>query len=234
MSQPLSHILIVEDDPTLGVMLQDLLEMEGYGTTVAADGEAALAQLMQQPGFDLVLLDVMLPMKNGFEVLHEARRRGITVPVVVVTACGEGEDLLQGFDLGADDYVKKPFNAEELLARVEVILKRTQPPYKAPMDIHRIGDVEINFSTHEAFRQGKKLHCTAMEFDLLRYLIVNRGRTVSRSALLRDVWRTSQAVVTRTVDRHMASLRKKIEPQGGRPTYIETIYGVGYRLVGSR
>lgn len=212
------------------MVLHDFFEMQGYQVTVATDGEQALQAMHESPQFDIVLLDVMLPGKNGFEVLKEARELGVTSPVLVLTARGEQENILKGFGLGAEDYIVKPFNADELAARVKAILYRTQPPSKTPMVIYEVGDVKINFSTHEAFRNGDPVNFTALEFDILRYLIENKGRTVSRKQLLRDVWGIQQDIITRTIDRHMASIRKKIEEDSSNPKYIETVYGIGYRF----
>lgn len=223
------HMLIVDDDPDIAMALQDYFELNDYDVTVAHDGESALEQMRTQD-FDIVLLDVMLPNKSGFDILKEARAEGIEQPVLMLTARGEQENVLKGFGLGAEDYITKPFNADELAARVKAILYRTQPPSKAPMTIYEIGDVEINFSTHEATREDEPVNFTALEFDILRYLIENKGRTVSRKQLLRDVWGIKQDIITRTIDRHMASIRKKIEPDPSNPQFIETVYGIGYRF----
>lgn len=222
-------MLIVEDDPDVGMGLQDFFELKGYDVALANDGEKA-TDMIRQNEYDVVLLDVMLPKKNGFEVLRESQELGVTTPVLMLTARGQQEDILQGFGLGVDDYVTKPFNAEELAARVKAILQRALPPDKAPMNIYQIGDVEINFTTHEARRGDEEVNFTALEYDILRYLIQNRGRTVTRRQLLRDVWGIDQEIITRTVDRHIASVRKKIEPDPNEPTHIETVYGLGYRF----
>ena len=222
-------MLIVEDDQDVGIGLQDFFDLKGYDVTLATDGELAMEKIKEQE-FDIVLLDIMLPKKNGFDVLKESQELGVTAPVLMLTAKGEQEDILKGFGLGAEDYVTKPFNAEELAARVKAILHRTQPPDKTPMNVYKIGDVEINFSTHEAKRGGDEVNFTALEFDILRYLIQNRGRTVTRRQLLRDVWGIEQEIITRTVDRHIASVRKKIEPDPNEPEHIETVYGLGYRF----
>ncbi|NBC19020.1 MAG: response regulator [Bacteroidetes bacterium] len=223
-------MLIVDDDPDIGLALRDYFEMNGYDVTVATDGVEALDLMRETPGYDIVLLDVMLPHKNGFEVLKESQEYGITSPILMLTARGEQENILKGFGLGADDYITKPFNAEELAARVKAILQRTQPPSSKPMDVYEIGDVEINFSTHEATREGEEVNFTALEFDILRYLIENREQTVSRRQLLKDVWGIEQEIITRTIDRHMASIRKKIEDDPSNPDHIETVYGIGYRF----
>lgn len=222
-------MLIVEDDQDVGIGLQDFFDLKGYDVALAKDGEEAMRHIKERE-YDIVLLDIMLPKKNGFDVLEESQELGVTAPVLMLTAKGEQEDILRGFGLGAEDYVTKPFNAEELAARVRAILQRTQPPDKTPMSVYRIGDVEINFTTHEAVRGDEEVNFTALEFDILRYLIQNRGRTVTRRQLLRDVWGIEQEIITRTVDRHIASVRKKIEPDPNEPEHIETVYGLGYRF----
>ena len=227
---PSFEMLIVEDDPDIGFGLQEFFEINGYAVELAKDGEEALDMLRKKPDYDVVLLDVMLPKKSGFDVLRESQDIGISAPVLMLTGKGEQESILNGFGLGAEDYVTKPFNAEELEMRVRAILHRTQPPSRTPMEIYHVGDVEINFSTHQAHRNGEDLQFTALEFDILRYLIQNEGRTVTRKQLLRDVWGISQDIITRTIDRHIASVRKKIESDPANPQYIETVYGIGYRF----
>lgn len=224
------HMLIVEDDPDIRMGLREFFDMEGYEVDTAEDGEVALKTMKTTDECDIVLLDIMLPKKDGFEVLREAQEIGFSAPVLVLTAKGEQESKLKGFGLGADDYVTKPFNVEELAARVKAILQRTLPPDKAPMDVYQIGEVEINFTTHEAHRNGEDINFTALEFDILRYLIQYRGQTVTRKQLLRDVWGIDEEIITRTIDRHMASVRKKIEPDPSSPEYIKTVYGIGYRF----
>ncbi|NBB74805.1 MAG: response regulator [Bacteroidetes bacterium] len=226
------HMLIVEDDPDIRVGLREFFDMEGYEVDTAEDGEEALETMRQVDACDIVLLDIMLPEKDGFDVLREAQAMGFSAPVLVLTAKGEQESKLKSFGLGADDYVTKPFNVEELAARVKAILQRTMPPDKAPMDVYQIGEVEVNFTTHEAHRDGEEVNFTALEFDILRYLIQYRGQTVTRKQLLRDVWGIDEEIITRTIDRHMASVRKKIEPDPSSPEYIKTVYGIGYRFEG--
>lgn len=222
------RMLIVEDDPDVLLGLKEYFEMKGYEVSTAKDGEQA-SRLMEPDRFDIVLLDVMLPKKDGFEVLKDSQGH-FDAPVLMLTARGEQENILKGLGLGANDYVPKPFKVEELSARIKAILTRTQPPHKAPMDTYRIGDVEINFSTHEALDRGEPIDFTALEFDILRYLIQHRGHTVTRKQLLRDVWGIDGDLITRTIDRHMASVRKKVEPDPSDPTYIHTVYGIGYRF----
>ena len=229
-ADPNYRMLVVDDDPDIAQALEDYFEYQGYDVEVARDGQEALDKMQQQPTFDIVLLDVMLPKKTGFEVLQETQEAGLDSPVLMLTARGEQENVLKGFGLGAEDYIVKPFNAEELAARVRAILHRTQPPSKTPMTVYYIGDVAINFSTHEAERDGEEVSFTALEYDILRYLIENKGRTVSRKQLLRDVWGIKQEIITRTIDRHMASIRKKVEDDPSNPKHIETVYGIGYRF----
>jgi len=224
------RMLVVDDDPDINMALQEYFELAGYDVSVASDGEEALRKLKDSPSYDIVLLDVMLPKKTGFDVLRESQEIGVPSPILLLTARGEQENVLKGFGLGAEDYVVKPFNAEELEARVRAVLHRTQPPNRAPMDVYQIGEVKVNFSTHEASRDGKPVNFTALEFDILHYLIENEGQTVSRKQLLRDVWGIDQDIITRTIDRHMASIRKKVEPDPSDPHYIETVYGIGYRF----
>ena len=224
------HMLIVEDDPDVSMGLRDYFEIGGYEVTTAMDGEEALEIIKSNDDFDIILLDVMLPKMNGFDVLRESQAIGIDTPVLMLTARGEQESVLKGFGLGANDYVTKPFSAEELAARVRAILQRTLPADRTPMEVYTIGDVEINFSTHEAKRDGEDISFTALEFDILEYLIHNAGKTVTRKQLLADVWGINQDIITRTIDRHMASIRKKIEQDPSNPEYIETVYGIGYRL----
>ena len=232
MTNRTHHMLIVEDDPDIRMGLREYFSMEGYEIETAEDGAVALDIMRDIDECDIVLLDIMLPKKDGFAVLEEAQEMGFSAPVLVLTAKGEQESKLYGFGLGADDYVTKPFNIEELAARVKAILQRTMPPDEAPMDVYKIGKVEVNFTTHEAVRDGEPIDFTALEYDILRYLIQYRGETVTRKQLLRDVWGIDEEIVTRTIDRHMASVRKKIEPDPSDPTYIKTVYGIGYRFEG--
>jgi len=225
-------MLIVEDDPEMGMGLEDYFLFKGFCVTRATDGEQALRLIKTLPPYDIVLMDMMLPRRDGFDVLREARKAGVDSPVVMLTVKGGERDKLQGFSLGVDDYVTKPFSAEELAARVRAVLKRTQTAAEAPMEIYRFGDIKINFSNHTAYCGTTDLRFTAMEFDILRYFIHHRGRTVSRKQLLRDVWKISPDINTRTIDRHIASIRKKVEPDPDNPRHIETVYGIGYKFSG--
>ena len=225
-------MLIVEDDPEMGTGLEDFFTLKGYEVARATEGEEALQLMTALPPYDIVLLDVMMPKKNGFDVLREARKAGVDSPVLMLTVKGNEEDKMQGFGLGADDYVTKPFNADELAARVKAVLRRSSAPSEAPMDVYEFGDVEVNFSNHTAQAGDGEIQFTALEFDILRYFIEHRGRTVSRKQLLRDVWGISGDITTRTIDRHVASLRKKIETDPTQPQFIETVYGIGYKFLG--
>ena len=223
-------VFLVEDDADMQRALKDYLAVHGYETTVSMDGEHAVATLRGDGRFDIILLDVMLPKKNGFEILREARKMGIKTPVIMLTAKNGHSDVVNGFSLGADDYVPKPFSADVLEARMRAILSRTKSPAEKPMDVHRFGEIEVNFSSNQAFRSGEPISFTALEFELLRYLLTRKGQLVSRTELLRDVWSLPDTIDTRTVDRHIASLRKKIEPNRDEPRHILTIYGRGYRF----
>lgn len=224
------RLLIVEDDPEMGSGLEKFFSLKGYDVMRVTDGDEAVRTMRHLPPYDVVLLDVMLPHKDGFEVLREVRNAGVDSPVIMLTVKSQDEDKLRGFELGADDYVTKPFNAEELAARVQAVLRRSRSPEDEDQT-YTFGDVEVNLATRIARREGKELEFTALEFDILDYFIQHRGRTVSRKQLLRDVWGISGDITTRTIDRHVASLRKKIEADPTDPTHIQTVYGIGYKFV---
>ncbi|MEX0820567.1 MAG: response regulator transcription factor [Rhodothermales bacterium] len=230
LSHAAPRMLIVEDDADVGAGLEEYFELKGFDVARVADGETGLQRLTMLPKYDVVLLDVMLPEKNGFDVLREARRAGVDCPVIMLTVKARDDDKLRAFDLGADDYVTKPFNAEELTARVNAVLRRSKSPSERSMEQYTFGDVVVNFSENTVFRGDDEVPFTALEFDILEYFIRHRGRTVSRKQLLRDVWEISGEITTRTIDRHVASLRKKVEPDSDDPSYIETVYGIGYKF----
>ena len=225
------RILIVEDDPEVGAGLEDFFAIKGYSVSRVTDGERALQEITMLPPYDAVLLDVMLPEKDGFEVLREARRAGVDSPVIMLTVKGQDDHKLRGFNLGADDYVTKPFNAEELAARVRAVLRRSRPSEEGESQVFAFGGIEVDFGAHTAHKGEAPVDFTALEFDILEYLIQHRGRTISRKQLLRDVWGISGDITTRTIDRHVASLRKKIEPDPTEPQFIETVYGIGYKFM---
>ena len=224
------RLLLVEDEPGLVVTLVDRLRAEGYDVTVAIDGERALDHC-REAVIDLVILDVMLPGIDGFEVCRTLRRTGCRVPILMLTARGEVADRVAGLRLGADDYLVKPFDSDELIARIDALLRRAST---SPPDDVRFGDVEVDRRGMAVRRDGVEVELTAMEYQLLVYLIANEGRVVSRDEILRDVWGFHHAPRTRTVDVHVTWLRQKIEPERARPRFIQTVRGAGYKFVGDR
>ena len=226
----MKRILLVEDEPGLVLTLSDRLAREGYAIETSGDGESALERAATE-GFDLVLLDVMLPSMNGFDVIRELRRRGIETPVIMLTARGQIVDKVVGLKLGADDYVTKPFEMVELLARIEAKLRRA-PVTPHPADGYQFGDVRIDFRRAEVARNGEPVELSAREFQLLRYFIEHRGATLTREELLNEVWGYNAMPSTRTVDVHVAWLRQKVEPTPRHPQFILTIHGLGYKFTG--
>jgi len=228
-----ARLLIVEDDPEVGHGLEDFFSMRDYEVTRVEEGDDAIQEITTLPPYDIVLLDVMLPEKDGFEVLREVRKSGVDSPIIMLTVKSESKHKLRGFDLGADDYVTKPFDAEELAARVRAVLQRSHQS-RGPAevgDVYTFNGFTVDFTEETATKDGEEVEFTDLEFDILEYFINHRGRTVSREQLLRDVWGISGDITTRTIDRHVASLRKKIEPDPDEPTYIQTVYGIGYKFV---
>ena len=224
----MTHILVVEDNANLAFGLQNNLEIEGYAVTVAADGPAGLAAA--ERGADLIVLDLMLPGLDGFRVLKILRDRGDRTPVLILTARGQEEDKVRGLKLGADDYVTKPFGVLELLARIEALLRRAQPGTPSALP-ERFGDVVVDPSAHTVLRGGRAVLLAPKEFDLLWMLLRAKGAAVSRAALMEQVWGYRADVLSRTVDTHVAELRKKLERDPGAPTHLLTVRKVGYRLV---
>ena len=229
---PASRMLIVEDDPQVGTDLEDFFVDQGYEVRWTREGVQAVKLLITNPGFDVAVINLGLPKKNGFDVIREARTHGVTTPIIILSGRSSEKDKLKGFDLGADDYVTKPFSKDELAARCRVIIKRGQNNHKEEIDHYVFDDLDINFSSHTASKNGEELQFTALEFSILYYFIQHRGRTVSRRQLLRDVWDIKEDIATRTIDRHVASLRKKIENDATAPKYIQTVYGIGYKFTG--
>lgn len=225
------RILLVEDEPGLVLTLTDRLSGEGYHVETAPDGEAGLERAIGEP-FDLVLLDVMLPKMNGFDLCRALRQRGVDTPVIMLTARGQVVDKIVGLKLGADDYLTKPFETAELLARIEARLRRAPPATMAAAGMYRFGAVEVDFRRAEVTRNGTSLDLSAREFQLFRYFIEHRGATLSREELLNEVWGYHAMPSTRTVDVHVAWLRQKIEPNPRHPQFILTIHGLGYKFVG--
>ncbi len=226
------RLLIAEDDPEIGGGLEELFARKGYEVQLAADGENALQEITTLPPYDVVLLDVKLPEKGGFEVLREARQAGVDSPVIILTVKDEHKHKIRGFELGADDYVTKPFDTKELAARVEAVLSRSESSMPETGDVYSFGDFTVHFPEERVMKDEVELELTNLEFELLAYFIRHRGRTVSREQLLRDVWGISGDITTRTIDRHVASLRKKIESVPDSPVYLQTVYGIGYKFEG--
>jgi two-component system alkaline phosphatase synthesis response regulator PhoP len=224
------RILLVEDEPGLVLTLRDRLTKEGYSVETSVDGESGLERAAGE-AFDLVLLDVMLPRLNGFDVLRELRKRGVDTPVIMLTAKGQVVDKVVGLKLGADDYVTKPFEMVELLARIEAKLRRA-PVTVHPAEGYQFGDVRVDFRRAEVTKAGAPLELSAREFQLLKYFIEHRGATLSREELLNEVWGYNAMPSTRTVDVHVAWLRQKVEPNQRHPQYILTVHGMGYKFAG--
>jgi two-component system alkaline phosphatase synthesis response regulator PhoP len=225
------RILIVEDLADLALVLRDRLQGEGYDVETVDTGEEAL-HITDRGAYDLVLLDVMLPGMNGFDVCRELRRRSRNIPILMLTARSETVDKIVGLRLGADDYVTKPFDFGELMARLEALMRRTSQAFR-PSERHlQFGDVTVDLLGAEVCRGGRRLDLTAREFLLLRYLIENRGTVQSRDTLMKAVWNYDAELTTRTLDVHIAWLRQKLEQEPSRPRYIVTVRGLGYKFMG--
>jgi two-component system alkaline phosphatase synthesis response regulator PhoP len=224
----MARILIVEDEQDILSVLEYNLRQAGHDVTTTRSGRDGL-RLGKELHPDLILLDLMLPNMSGYELCRKVRTEGVRTPIVMLTARGEESDRVLGLDLGADDYITKPFSVRELLARVRAVLRRTSSG-PAP-DQARFGDVTIDFKRFEASRGGTPLEMTRKEFGLLRLLIARAGEVVTREELLDEVWGYDATPTTRTVDNHVASLRAKIEAIPAEPRYLQTVFGVGYKWV---
>jgi len=224
------HILLVEDEKGLIITLTDRLRSEGFEVTSANDGKKGFDTALGG-GFDLIILDVMLPKKNGYDVCRDLRQKGISTPILMLTAKGETIDKVLGLKLGADDYLTKPFEVIELLARVEALLRRSPTQTNdASNEAFRFGDVTIDFKRAEVTKHTQPVDLSAMEFKLLQYLIENRGTVHSRDCLLDAVWGYDAMPTTRTVDVHIAWLRQKLEDNPRHPHFIQTVHGMGYKF----
>lgn len=224
------RILIIEDEPDLVLGLRNNLEYEGYEVITAQDGEQGL-NLACQERPDLILLDVMLPRLSGLDVCRELRSRRMQTPIIMLTARGQEIDKVIGLEIGADDYVTKPFGLRELLARIHVQLRRSSRQ-ETETGAYRFGAIELDFNKHQAFKHGQPLDLSAREFELLKYFIAHRGETVTREQLLDEVWGYDNFPLTRTVDNHVARLRQKIEENPAEPQHIITMHRVGYKFLG--
>jgi DNA-binding response OmpR family regulator len=223
-----ARILVVEDEPPIALGLEDDLKLEGYEVEVVRDGETA-SRRAREKSFDLIILDVMLPHKDGFEVCRELRRAGLRTPVILLTAKTQESDKVLGLELGADDYVTKPFSPRELRARVKAALRRAAG--ETP-EIYRFGDAEVDFTRCELRRAGEAVEMTPIEFKLLTTFIRHRHHALGRDRLLDEVWGRETFVTDRVVDTHITNLRKKIEPKPGEPQFLISVRGIGYRFDG--
>ena len=224
----MNRILIVEDDAAILRGLKDNLEYESYEVVTARDGQRGY-QLIHESFPHLIVLDLMLPKMDGYELCRRVRAEGIETPILMLTARGEEGDRVVGLDLGADDYVTKPFSVQELLARIRAILRRVRPPEELPTEL-QFDDVLVDFTRFEAVKGGHVLKLSPKEFGVLRLLAAHAGHVVTRNELLSEVWGHERYPTTRTVDNHIASLRAKLEQDPTKPRHLVTVHGVGYKL----
>jgi two-component system alkaline phosphatase synthesis response regulator PhoP len=226
----MAKILIVEDEPGMVAGLRDNFEFEGYQVLSALDGVSGLERALSDSP-DLVILDVMMPRMSGLDVCKQLKAKRPSIPIIMLTARGQEVDKVVGLELGADDYVTKPFSIRELLARVKAVLRRAGTPQH---DKHRyaFGDIEVNLRSCQVSRQGKPLDFSSKEFELLKYFLSHPGEALSRDQLLEQVWGYDRFPTTRTVDAHIVRLRQKLEPKPDEPHYFLTIHGIGYKFVG--
>lgn len=225
----MAHILVIEDEPSVAIALRDSLESEGYSVRVASDGSVGFdLALSKKEIFDLILLDLMLPKMSGLEICQRLRANEIETPVIMLTARGASSDAAFGLKLGADDYIPKPFDVGELLARIEAVLRRTNRHYDETVNI---GDVQLDLRRLKATRNGAPIDVSPRGFEILQFLIAHKGETVTREQLLHHIWGEHASLYTRTIDAHITRLRQKIEPDPANPAYIITAHRVGYRLI---
>jgi len=222
-------VLFVEDEEALRMTVGDRLRSEGYIVDYASDGDEGLEKATQLP-FDLIILDLMLPDRDGLSICHALRQAGLITPLLMLTARGQTEDKILGLKTGADDYVTKPFNMQELVARIEALLRRAPTGSPAHRGVYQFATVRVDRRATEVTRDGKLVNLSVREFQLLKYLIEHAGATLSREQLLIDVWGYNGKIFTRTVDVHIASLRQKLESDPKRPTFIQTVQRVGYKF----
>ena len=224
----MSRILIVEDEPDIALGLEGDLTVEGHDVEVVRDGESACLR-GREAGWDLILLDVMLPRKDGFDVCRELRRGGIQTPIILLTARAQEAEKVLGLELGADDYITKPFSPRELRARIKAVLRRFSSQQQ---ELYSFGDLEVDFARAEVRRNGDAVEITPIEFKLLAAFIQRRGRVLSREQLLDAAWDRNTNVADRAVDAHIVNLRRKIEPQPAEPRFLLSVRGLGYRFDG--
>lgn len=221
-------ILVVEDEPAMAQLLRDNLTYEGYDVLLASDGEAAL-EMAGRARPDLILLDVMLPKVDGLSVCLKLREQRFQTPIIMLTARNLEQDKITGLKIGADDYLTKPFSVAELLARTEASLRRTD---RGRFDTYSFGNVYLDFSRFQATKGGQRIELSPREFDVMRYMVENRGRVIPRNEMLARIWGYSGNLHTRTVDSHIANLRQKVEDTPANPEFIQTVHRIGYRFTG--
>jgi two-component system alkaline phosphatase synthesis response regulator PhoP len=227
----MKKILIVEDEEPIRIALEDDFRLENYEVIVATDGIQGLAKA-SEPDIDLIILDIMLPGMNGFDICKKLRSQGIRTPIIMLTAKGQEIDRVLGLEFGADDYVTKPFSPRELQARIKAVLRRIETePDKKEENLFRSGVLELDFRQYVCHKNGREVSLTVHEFELLKYLIRNRGQVINRDELLDKVWGKDVFVTPHTIDTHMANLRKKIEDDPSSPRFIISIRGIGYKFI---
>jgi two-component system alkaline phosphatase synthesis response regulator PhoP len=227
----MKKILIIEDEPDLVKGLKLNLSDEGYDVDWADNGTEGLRKAVEEAP-DLIILDIMLPEMNGLEVCRNLRQKNIYIPVIMLTAKGGEIDKVVGLEIGADDYMTKPFSIRELLARIKARLRHTEKEVKSVPEIYSFGDIEIDFAKFKIKQKGKEQDLTSLEMDILKYFVIHRGEVVARNDLLDKIWGYESYPTTRTVDNHILKLRKKIEDDPSHPRYILSVYGGGYRFIG--
>jgi two-component system alkaline phosphatase synthesis response regulator PhoP len=225
------RILLIEDEPGLCLTLSDRLQNEGYVVEICNDGESGFHQAANR-AYDLIILDLMLPIKNGYDVCRDLRQLGLLIPILMLTALHQTVDKVLGLKIGADDYLTKPFEMMELLARIEALLRRATRTFTSTPTVYQFGTLRVDFRKTEVSRNGEAVALSAKEFQLLRYLIDHKGDTLSREKLLQEVWGYSEIPYTRTVDVHIAWLRQKLEDDPKQPQWILTVHGLGYKFAG--
>lgn len=226
----MQRVLIIEDEPDMVLGLRDNFEFEGYDVLVARDGSEGLKRAISDNP-DVILLDIMLPRMSGLDVCRQLRSNGVETPIIMLTARGQEVDKVIGLEMGADDYVTKPFSIKELLARVRAHLRRAKKQV-ADIETYNFGDVNLNFKKYQATKGAEEIDLSPREFELLKYFIQHRGETITRDQLLDDVWGYDNYPFTRTVDNHIAKLRQKVEAVPAEPKYIITVHRVGYKFLG--
>jgi len=226
----MTKILIVEDELNMAQGLKDNLEFEGYEVETASEGSTGLQKILQN-GYDLVLLDVMLPELSGFDICKAVRKEGINTPIILLTARGEEIDKILGLEFGADDYITKPFSLRELLARIKAILRRSPKERNSETEFIKLGRIKVNFKNYLALEGAGEIKMTHKEFELLHFLYKNAGKTVHRDDIISTVWGIDFDITTRTVDNFILKLRHKIEADPNNPKIVLTVHGVGYKMI---